>query len=183
MKHLVRWPLAALLLFCASPANADSVNLNVHIGDPSPEEVIVVREPAHHHHHRHAREIYVEDDVQFIYPESLGFYVAVGLPYDLFYVGKTYYLYQDGYWHRAHHSRGPWIVVNHRDLPPGLRKHSVERIRYYRDEEREVYRRDEEHYRGRHFRSDKAEWQDQRREEERGEKEERKEYKKGKHRD
>jgi hypothetical protein len=181
MKHFFRWPLASLLLLlCAPTANADSVNFNVHIGDAPQEEVIVVRESAHHHHH--SREIYVEDDVQFICPESLGFYVAVGLPYDLFYVGKTYYLYRDGYWHRAHHSRGPWVVVAHRDLPAGLRKHSMERLRYYRDEEHNAYRRDEENYRGKHFRSAKSEWQDQRWEDNRGEKEERKEHRKEKRR-
>jgi len=158
MKRLFSWPLAALLLFCTSTANADSVNLNVHIGD-EPREVIVVRQPDHRHH---PRDFYVEEDVQFLRPEVLGFYVAVGLPYDLFFVGKKYYLYRDGYWHRAHHSRGPWIIVSHRDLPPGLRKHKIERLRYYRDEEHEVYRRDEENYQGRHFRSEKEEWHEQR---------------------
>lgn len=161
MKQLLRWQLAALLILCASTASADSVNLNVHIGDEPQEEVIVVREPAHHHH---SREIYVEDDVQFILPGALGFYVAVGLPYDLFYVGKKYYLYRDGYWHRAHHSQGPWVILSHRDLPPGLRKHKIERLRYYRDEEHEVYRREEENYRGKHFRSNKEEWHEPRRE-------------------
>ena len=172
MKHLFSWPLAALLILCASTANADSVNLNVHIGDEPQEEVIVVREPAHHHH---SREIYVEDDVQFILPGALGFYVAVGLPYDLFYVGKKYYLYRDGYWHRAHHSRGPWIIVSHRDLPPGLRKHKIERLRYYRDEEHEVYRREEANYRGKHFRSNKEEWHEPQREGNWGGKEQRQE--------
>lgn len=99
MKQLFFLPLAAMLLLCAPNANADSINLNINIGDAPQEEVIVVREPAHHHHH--SREIYIEEDVDFIFPESLGFYVAVGLPFDLFYVGKKYYLYRDGYWHRA----------------------------------------------------------------------------------
>lgn len=188
MKQLLKWQLAALLLLCASTASADNVgvDLNVHIGD-EPQEVIVVREPSHHHH----RDFYVEEDVQFILPGALGFYVAVGLPYDLFYVGKKYYLYRDGYWHRAHHSRGPWVIVSHRDLPPGLRKHKIDRLRYYRDEEHEVYRRDEENYRGRHFRSNKEEWHEQRGEENRGgseqrqeenraEKKERKQHNKGK---
>lgn len=166
MKQLFFLPLAAaLLLLCPPTANADSVNLNINIGDAPQEEVIVVREPEHHHHH--SREIYIEEDVDFIFPESLGFYVAVGLPYDLFYVGKKYYLYRDGYWHRAHHSRGPWVVVSHRNLPSGLRKHSVERLRYYRDEEHNAYRRDEDHYRGKHFRSAKEEWRKERQKKER----------------
>ena len=183
MKQLFLLPLAALLLLCTPTANADSVNFSVNIGDAPQEEVVVVREPAHHHHHHHhSQEIYIEDDVQFICPESLDFYIAVGLPYDLFYVGKTYYLYRDGYWHRAHHSRGPWVAVTHRDLPQGLRKHSVERLRHYRDEEHNAYRRDEENYRGKQFRSAKSEWQGQRWEDNRGEKEDRKEYKKEKRR-
>jgi len=83
-------------------------------------------------------------------------------------------------------------------LPPGIRKHRIEQIRSYRDREYRVYRKDRDHYRGRHFRAgherkeawqddhrhDKQEWKDDRRhdkaarkDEHRRDKEERKEEK------
>ncbi len=37
----------------------------------------------------------------------------------------------DGNWNRAPRSQGPWVVMNRRDLPPGLRKHKIERIRQH----------------------------------------------------
>jgi len=108
--------------------------------------------------------IQVEEDIQFVYPNSLGFYVAVGIPYDLFYINNSYFLYRDGRWLRAPSSRGPWVVQRYRELPPGLRRHRVERIREYRNREYAIYRRDRDHYRGRHFRSEKEQWREHRRE-------------------
>lgn len=163
MRQLLRWQLVVLLLFCSSPANAGDVgvDLNIHLGNAP-------------------RGFYIDDDVNFIYPSPLGFYVAVGLPYDLFYAGKSYYLFHDGYWHRARHSRGPWVIINHRDLPPGLRKHKIDRLRYYRDREYEIYRHDERNYRGKHFRSHKDEWRESREEKHRGEREKHRPHKEGK---
>lgn len=167
MKHLLRWQLAALLVLCASTASADNVglDLNVHLGD-APRQQVIVQEPVYH---QPPQGFYVEEDINFILPRSLGFYVAVGLPYDLFFVGNNYYLFRDGYWHRARHSQGPWVTVNHRNLPRGLRKHKLERLRHYRDKEYGIYRHNERNYRGKHFRSDKEKWQAHRREENRGE--------------
>lgn len=134
---------------------------------PAPEPVYVAPPPPR-------MEIQVHEDIDFIYPSALGFYVAVGVPYDLFYLNKSYYLYRDGRWLRAASSRGPWVVQRYRELPPGLRRHKVERVREYRDREYAVYRRDRDHYRGRHFRSQKEAWREARRDERRYEKELRK---------
>ncbi|HEX9079561.1 MAG TPA: hypothetical protein VF795_08235, partial [Desulfuromonadaceae bacterium] len=122
----------------------------------------------------------IAEDVHFILPGAPGFYVAVGVPYDLFYVNNSYYLFRDGRWLRAPSSRGPWLVMGRRDLPPLLRRQRIERIRAYRNAEYDIYRRDREHYRGRHFMTARDEWREQRRdgkerwkEEKRAEKEER----------
>ena len=101
-------------------------------------------------------------------PKPLGFYVAVGVPYDLFYVQNSYYVFRDGSWFRASRSQGPWIAMSRRELPPGLRRHEIERIRSYRNAEYASYRRDREHYRGRHFMSGKEEWKEGRKEEKEG---------------
>jgi len=113
---------------------------------------------------------------EFIFPPALGIYVAVDIPYDIFFIGSTYYLYKDRQWHRAPYYNGPWRHVERHDLPPGLRKHKYERIRHYRDEEYRRYRADQHNYRGRHFKPDK-EWKKEHKEEKRYEKERRKEEK------
>ncbi|RQW77826.1 MAG: hypothetical protein EHM51_01120 [Geobacter sp.] len=179
MKQHLTWNLVAILALSASAACAGNVgvDVNIHLGD-QPQQVIV-REPIPPP--PPPRVIRIEEDVNFIYPEALGFYVAVGVPYDLFYVRNNYYVFRDGRWLRASRSHGPWTVMKRRDLPPGLRRHQIERIRTYRDSEYDSYRRDREHYRGRHFVSGKEEWKERRKEEKeyrkdvkRAEKEERK---------
>ena len=195
MKQLIKWQFVTILMFTASVAYAGNVDVNINIGE-QPRQV-VVHEPAY----QPPLHIQVDEDVQFLYPRPLGFYVAVGLPYDLFFVQNNYYLYRDGRWSRAPRSQGPWVYVERRALPPGLRKHKMERIHHYRDQEYGVYRRDQDRYRGKHFRSPKEEWKEQRRDEKelhkemkrdekadrkdakREEKEERKGHKKDKNKD
>jgi hypothetical protein len=189
---------AAALVFGATAAHAGNVgvDLNLHLGD-QPRQVIV-REPVAP---PPAQVVTIEEDIDFIYPDRLGFYVAVGVPYDLFYVSNNYYLFRDGRWLRASRDRGPWVVIPRRDLPPGLRKHRIERIRDYRASEYEIYRRDRDHYHGRRFHAGKEEWKEhrkwekeerkemkreekeRRKEDKWAEKEERREHKRGKHHD
>lgn len=160
--------IAALLLMGISSAEASNVgvDLNVQIGNPPPPQVIV-RESA-----PPPRTIIIEDDVDFIYPNELGFYVGVGVPFDLFFLNNFYFTYRDGYWYRAHNHRGPWVQVERRHLPYGIRKHKLDRIRHYRDREYRVYSRDRDHYRGPYGRSVRGEWKEHRKAEKRHWKEE-----------
>lgn len=178
-------PLFLTLLLSASAAQASNVgvNLDIHLGNqPQP---VIVQQPAYEPPPAYTPPpvvyapptVVVENDVNFIYPAELGFYVAVGVPYDLFYVGNAYYLYRDGRWLCAPGPRGPWVVQRYRELPPGLRRYRIDRIREYRTREYGVYRRDHDHYRGRHFRMAKEEWKEQRKADKRAEKEYRKEEK------
>lgn len=182
MKRLAMIPLVCLALGLplaqAQAANV-GVDINIHAGTPAPPPPPLPVGPR----------IIIEEPPLFLLPPTLGFHVAVGVPYDLFYVSDSYYLYRDNGWYRAPHYSGPWVRVERRYLPPGLRRHKFERIRYVRDEEYRHYREDEEHYHGRHFRPDK-EWKERRKEEhemrkeeKRWEKEERKRHKKHKHED
>lgn len=88
---------------------------------------------------------------RFIFSPALGLYVSVRIPYDIVYIGNSYYLFSSGYWYSSTNFEGPWIVVGPRWLPVGLRKFSVEKIRHYRDLEFRNYERDREHYRGRWY--------------------------------
>jgi len=162
-------PAALVLGASAAHANNVGVDFNLHLGNqPVVVAPPVVAPPV---------PVVIDQDVDFVYPEGLGFYVAVGVPYDLFYVRNTYYVCRDGRWFRASRGRGPWIAMERRDLPPGLRRQKLERIRAYRDTEFEAYRHDRDHYRGRHFHAGKDEWKAARREEKERWKEEKREAK------
>jgi hypothetical protein len=155
MRHLVLTAVLLLLLGGGWPVPAGAaVDVKVNIDLPVPPPLVLSAPPV------------------FILPPALGFYVAVDVPHDLFRVGKSYYLYRDGRWYRARYYNGPWRHLEHRHLPPGLRKHKYERIIHYRDEEHRRYRDDREHYGGRRFKPDR-EWKEERREQRREEKEQR----------
>ena len=156
----------------AAHASNVGVDLNVHVGAPPvvvPPPVVVAPPPPPQ------RTVVIEDiqePPEFVYPSHLGFYVAVGVPYDMFYIGNTYYIFRDNVWYRGPHYRGPWRAVGYRALPPGLRRHRYERIRYYRDEEYRHFRDERERYHGRRFRPER-EWREQHREDRREMREER----------
>ncbi len=165
MKRLLIVPVMATIL-SAQPSFANvGFDMNVNIGNgggrqPAPAPVYVpapapvyVPAPAPVYVPAPAP-VYVdvEEPPEFIIPSALGFYVAIGVPYDLFYISNTYYLYRNNTWYRSPSYNGPWASTSHRRLPPGLRRHKFERIRHIRDEEYRRYRGDGDHYRGRHFR-------------------------------
>lgn len=170
MKHRLTWKLAAILTLTASAAYAGNVgiDLNVHLGNQPRTVIVPAPVPP-----TPSPYVNIDEDVNFVLPSALGFYVAVGVPYDLFYANNTYFLYRDGRWLRAAASRGPWVVTGYRDLPPLLRRHRIDRIRAYRNAEYDIYRRDRDHYRGRHFMAARDEWKEQRRDEREHRKEER----------
>jgi hypothetical protein len=129
MKKLLTIASALFLFQTASLAQAD-FSFNVNVGGPP----VVVTQPP-----------------EFIYPPELGYGVAVGLPYDMFYISGIYYLYRGGGWFRSPDGLS-WIQMRHRELPPDLRRYKIGRIRQFRDREYRVYSRDPGHYQGRHFR-------------------------------
>jgi hypothetical protein len=163
---MVLVPVAMALGASAASAGNVGVDVNLRIGSqpqqvvmpapaPLPTQVMVSRPvpPAL---------VTIDDDVQFVYPAQLGFYVAVGTPYDLFYVRNNYYLFRDGRWFSAPGSHGPWVAAHYRELPPGLRRHNIGRIRAYRTAEYDIYRRDRDHYRGKHFVTRRDDWKEHR---------------------
>ena len=165
------------------------VGVDIHIGNqphvaPAPVPVYAPPPPP----------VVIEEPPMFLYPPELGFGVAVGLPYDVFFISGTYYLNRGDVWYRGPNYNGPWVTTGYRALPPGLRRHKFERIHYYRDREYRSYQSGHDRYHGRHFRPEKRmkeEMKAQRKEEKqrwkeekKWEKEERKHDKgKGKHRD
>jgi hypothetical protein len=152
--------LTAILLVGTVPlarAGNVGVGLNINIGN-QPGGVVSIPVPVT----PVAPPIVMEEPPDFVSPPSLGFYVAVGVPYDLYFVGNNYYTCKENVWYRSPRFNGPWDVVRYRAIPPGLRKHRLEKIRYFRDEEYRAYRKGADHYRGRHFRPGKEQREDKR---------------------
>lgn len=156
MKHFRRILLSfAVVAISLTSAAWGGVNFNMSIGIPLPGVVFT-------------------ETPEFIMPPSLGFYVAVGSPYDLYRVNNHYYLYRDNGWYRGQYYNGPWESVKHKRLPRVLRQHRHDQIRVIRDKEYRHYRNNHKRYRGKHFKPDKA-WKEERKEDRRERKEERRE--------
>ena len=134
----------AVLLVGVQVAVANAgVNVDINIGNPRPVVVVPAQPPP--------PRFVVREAPRFIFSPPLGFFVSVGSPYDIVYIGDSYYLNSGGYWYNAPYYDGPWVVVGPRRLPPGLRNHRFEEIRRYRDFENRNFERDREHYRGRWY--------------------------------
>ena len=175
---------AVTVLLSSQPLWAANVgfDMNINIGNGGGRVVVPAPAP---------QPVVIEEPPEFIVPSTLGFYVAVGVPYDMVYISNNYYLYRNNRWYCAPRYSGPWVATSYRRLPPGLRRYKYDRIRAFRDEEYRHYREDEGHYRGRHFRPGKVakeyrkEEHERIKEERRWDKEDRKrereEYKHGRH--
>lgn len=156
--------LIAVALGVPFPLRAEvNVNVNLGVPVPPPGRVVVGAPPG----------VLFEAPPLFLVPRELGFHVGVDMPYDIVFASNYYYLYYGNRWYRSGYYNGPWVKVRYESLPRQVRKHKMERIHHYRDDEYRVYSREREQYRGRSFRPDK-ERREHIKEERRQEKEERK---------
>jgi len=133
MMKLLAVASAVVLFQTASVAQAADVSFRINVGGPA----FVISQPP-----------------EFLYPPELGFGVAVGVPYDMFYVSGAYYVFRGGGWYRTPTYGGELRRVWRRDLPRELRGHRIARIHEYRDREYRGYSRDRDHYRGKSHRPD-----------------------------
>jgi hypothetical protein len=119
-----------LVLFGSIPSPAQ-VNIDVHIGEPPP--VVVYSPPT-----------------MVLLPEP-QMYVAVGLPYDIYFDSGRYYYLHGNHWFWGPGYSGPWTYVGFDRLPPGLRKFKVKQLREFREREYRVYRTKGPKFSGPHF--------------------------------
>jgi len=131
MRKLMALASVVVLFQAATVAQAADISFRINVGGPP----IVITQPP-----------------DFLYPPELGFGVAVGVPYDMFYISGSYYVYRGGGWYRTPHYGGNWIKMRQRELPRELRRHNIARIHQFRDREHRVYVKDRDHYRGKYFR-------------------------------
>jgi len=153
MNKICLISVCATISAAASFALADTksnFNLNVNVGvpvvaapaPPLPPPPLPPPPPG-------APQVVLEAAPRFILSPALGFYVSVGVPYDIVFIDNHYYLNRDGRWYRSGRYNGPWAEVQRKRLPPGLRKHRYEEIRRYRDDEYRRYEHDRGQYHGR----------------------------------
>jgi hypothetical protein len=90
----------------------------------------------------------LENAPEFIYSPDLGFFVSVGVPYDLVYDGNNYYNFSGGYWYRGRNYNGPWEIVTVSNMPAKLLKFRIDQIRYHRDMEMRRYETAGDQYSG-----------------------------------
>lgn len=136
MQHIMICSLAIPLALCASPSQAGDIGINFHFGIPQPP-VFIAPQPVYR---PPVPTFYFQESPELVYMDSLGFYVAMGSPYDLFRHNNYYYIYHQGYWHRSSQLHGPWHIVEYRNLPSGFHRHKIEQIRRFRDAEYDNYR-------------------------------------------
>jgi hypothetical protein len=138
----------------ATSANASNVGFSfgINIGVPAtvyaPPPVVYAPPP-----------VVIDSPPEFVAQPGLGFYAAMGTPYDLFYAANGYYLYRGNMWYAAPNYNGPWVQVGYRTIPWSLRRYPMARIRYMRDEGCRHYY-DDDNYGYRHFRPERNDWRD-----------------------
>jgi hypothetical protein len=152
--------MVLIVALAASGAWASNVdwNVNVNVGSgggksapapapyPGPPPVVVVP----------AGPVFVSEPPLFLAPARLGFWVAVGVPYDMVFIDGYYYLFHGNYWYASPRYNGPWTVIVHEHLPPGLRKHHHAKIRDHRDKEYMRYEKKGPSYRGQSYKPEKG---------------------------
>ena len=123
--------LSLMLLGVFSTQARAQVHVNINIGPPAP--------------------VIVEAPPQMLFLPDPGVYVAVGIPYDVFFLSGHYYYFHGNNWFWGPGYGGPWTYVEYRGLPPGLQRYKVVRLREYREREYRVYRDQGRNFSGKHF--------------------------------
>jgi hypothetical protein len=122
------------------------VDVNINLGAPpvvvAPPPPVVVAPPP---------PVEVEVAPEMIYLPEAGVYVAVGIPFDLFFVSGRYYYFHGGNWYWGRGYGGPWTHVVYRSLPPGLQRYKVDHLRQYREREYKAYKAKGPRFNGKHF--------------------------------
>jgi len=124
----------------ATPAGAQ-VHVNVNIGPPP---VVVAAPPP-------PPPVVVQAAPPMVFLSDPGVYVAVGVPYDIYFVNSRYYYFNGGNWFWGPGYGGPWTYAVYQSLPPGLQRYKVHRLHEFREREYEVYKDQGPRFKGRYF--------------------------------
>ena len=140
--------ITGALISTAEAANV-GVSLGINLGN-IPAPIYAAPAPVYA-----AQPVAIEEQPEFVAQPGLGFYMAVGTPYDVFYAGSRYYLCRGNVWYSGSYYNGPWVQVGFGALPWGLRRYPIARLHYFRDE---AWRHRDGGYNGyQHFRPERHE--------------------------
>jgi hypothetical protein len=120
-KLLLCLSIAVLAPIAQSHASHSGVNVDIRVGVPVAAGYV-------------ASPVVIASPPVFVAPPQLGFYVAVGVPYDLFYFGNRYYLSHGNRWYASQYYNGPWAKTSSKKVPHGLRKLPIEKVHYYKNQ-------------------------------------------------
>lgn len=81
----------------------------------------------------YAQPVVIEEPPDFFQPPEVSFYIAAGVPYDLYFSSNIYYLYSGSIWYTSSYYNGPWKKAHHNYIPSAIRSYPRERIHYYKD--------------------------------------------------
>ena len=73
-------------------------------------------------------EVYLAAPPQFLRPEGESVFLAVEIPYDLFYVDNRFYLLYRGGWFASDFFEGPWEKLVREKIPAPLRSHTLQSV-------------------------------------------------------
>ena len=143
MKRTFLLLCTMMLLGVTSAWSSDvrvGAGIHIQLGDPAPAPYVVSQPPL------------------FLYPEDLGFYVAVGVPFGLFYIDDYYYTIRRGVWYVSPNYDGPWYYVKAGHLPPRLVRHRYRDVIHRRDAEYQHYLKDRDQYGGQKYHPHDRHW-------------------------
>jgi len=144
MKVYVLIAVSLFGVFSTGAATAQTVDFDIHIGNrPAPPAVFVPPPP-----------VRVERAPDMVFMGNTGVYMAMGIPYDLFFYNNVYYYFHNGGWYRSAYYRGPWSYEDPRRLPPGLYGRRIEDLREFRRHAWDDHRERGLRFRERHFRAE-----------------------------
>lgn len=101
MRRFIPWCFLLALVISAPAHAATSVAVGIALGKAPPPPVIVFRG---------------EPQLIVIPTNGVSYYNGPS-SYDYFRYGPYYYIYNDGYWYRARHARGPFFAIREAHVP------------------------------------------------------------------
>lgn len=91
-------------------------------------------------------EVYLAAPPQFIRPDGEKFFLAIEVPYDLFYLENGFYLLYRGAWYTSDSFEGPWEKLGKERTPLALRSSTTQKINETRKQTMQKYEQNKQNW-------------------------------------